>query len=38
MDALKDNKEWIELKATLRFVEDKILQKMDYHGWIRSKM
>ena len=24
MDALNDNKEWIELKATLRFVEDNI--------------
>ena len=25
MDILKDNKEWIGLKATLQFVEDKIL-------------
>ena len=37
MDALKDNKEWIELKATLRFVENKILQIMDYHDWMMKK-
>ena len=36
-DALIDNKEWIELKATLRFVEDKIFQIMDYHGWMMKK-
>lgn len=36
-DALIDNKEWIELKATLRFVENKILQIMDYHGWMMKK-
>ena len=36
-DALIDNKEWIELKATLRFVEDKIFQIMDYHGWMVKK-
>lgn len=37
MDALKDNKEWIELKSTLRFVEDKILHIMDYQGWMMKK-
>lgn len=37
IDALKDKKEWIELKATLRFVEDKIFQIMDYHGWMMKK-
>lgn len=38
MDALKDNKEWIELKATLRFVEDKILRiTMSSQGWMMKK-
>ena len=37
MDAFKDNKEWIELKATLRFVEDKILRIMDIQGWMMKK-
>ena len=37
IDALKDNKEWIELKATLQFVEDKILRIMDNHGWMMKK-
>lgn len=37
MNALKDNKEWIGLKATLRFVEDKILRIMDNHGWMMKK-
>ena len=37
MDAFKDNKEWIGLKATLRFVEDKILRIMDNHGWMMKK-
>ena len=37
MDALKDNKEWIKLKATLKFVEDKILHIMDYQGWMMKK-
>lgn len=37
IDALKDKKEWIELKATLRFVEDKILRIMDNHGWMMKK-
>ena len=37
MDSLKDNKEWIELKATLKFVEDKILRIMDYQGWMMKK-
>ena len=37
IDALKDKKEWIELKATLRFVEDKILSIMDNHGWMMKK-
>lgn len=31
---LKDNKEWIELKATLHFVEEKILGIMDVNGWM----
>ena len=37
IEALKENKEWIELKATLRFVEDKILRIMDYQGWMMKK-
>lgn len=37
MDALKDNKEWIEPKATLKFVEEKILRIMDYQGWMMKK-
>ena len=37
MDALKNNKEWIELKATLQFVEDKILSIIDYDGWMMKK-
>ena len=37
MDALKDNKEWIELKASLQFVEDKILRTIDYDGWAMKK-
>ena len=37
IDALKDNKEWIELKATLQFVEDKILSTIDYDGWVMKK-
>ena len=37
MDALKDNKEWIEHKATLRYVEEKILRIMDDHGWMMKK-
>ena len=32
--ALKDNKEWIELKATLQFVEDKINRITDNHTWV----
>ena len=34
---LKDNKEWIELQATLRFVEKKILGIMDANGWMMNK-
>ena len=34
---LKDNKEWIELKATLHFVEEKILGIMDVNGWMWHK-
>lgn len=34
---LKDRKEWIELKATLRFVEEKILGIMDESGWMLHK-
>lgn len=37
MDALKNNKEWIELKATLQFVEDKILRIIDFDGWAMKK-
>lgn len=37
MDTLKDNKEWIGLKATLQFVEDKILRIMDNQGWMMKK-
>ena len=37
MDALKDNKEWIELKATLQFVEDKILRIIDDDSWVMKK-
>ena len=36
IDLLK-KKEWIELKATLQFVEDKILRIMDNHGWMMKK-
>ena len=35
--ALKDNKEWIELKATLQFVEDKINRITDNHTWVLKK-
>ena len=37
MDALNNNKEWIELKATLQFAEDKILNIIDYDGWAMKK-
>ena len=37
MYALKDNKEWIELKATLQFVEDKINRITDNHTWVSKK-
>jgi hypothetical protein len=37
MDALKDNKEWIELKATLQFVEDKILRIIEDDSWMMKK-
>ena len=37
MDTLKDNKEWIELKATLQFVEDKINRITDNHTWVSNK-
>jgi len=37
MNALKDNKEWIGLKATLLFVEDKILSTIDYDNWMMKK-
>ena len=38
MEALKDNKEWIGLKATLQFVEDKILRIiMSSKGWMMVK-
>lgn len=37
MDALKDNKEWIGLKATLQFVEDKILRIIDDDSWMMKK-
>ena len=35
--ALKDSKEWIELKATLQFVEDKINRITDNHTWVSNK-
>ena len=37
MDTLKDNKEWIGLKATLQFVEDKLLSTIDYDNWMMKK-
>ena len=37
MDALKDNKEWIGLKTTLQFVEDKIDRITDNHSWGSKK-
>ena len=38
MEALKDNKEWIGLKATLQFVEDKILRIIiSSKGWMMVK-
>ena len=37
IDALKDNKEWIELKDTLQFVEEKIDRITDNHSWVSKK-
>jgi hypothetical protein len=37
MDALKDNQEWIELKATLQFVEDKILSTIECNAWMMKE-
>ena len=37
IEALKENKEWIELKATLQFVEEKILSTIDFNGWMMKK-
>ena len=37
IETLKNNKEWIGLKATLQFVEDKILRIMDNQGWMMKK-
>ena len=37
MDTLKNNKEWIGLKATLQFVEDKLLSTIDYDSWMMKK-
>lgn len=34
---LKDNKEWVELKAKLQFVEGKILRILDIRGWMSQK-
>ena len=34
---LIDNKEWIELRITLRFVEEKICQIMEHGGWMMRK-
>lgn len=34
---LKYNKEWIELRAKLQFVEEEILGIMDISGWITDK-
>jgi len=34
---LKDNKEWIELRTTLRFVEEKICHIMEHDGWMMKK-
>ena len=34
---MKDSKEWIELTATLQFVEEKILRIMDIRGWMSHK-
>ncbi len=34
---LINNKEWIELKATLQFVEKKILLIMEINGWMSQK-
>ena len=34
---LKYNKEWIELRAKLQFVEEKILRIMDISGWMSHK-
>lgn len=34
MNELIDSKEWIELSATLQFVEKKILRIMDINGWM----
>ncbi len=37
LNELKENREWIGLKASLRFVEDKILKTMDLDGWMMKK-
>ena len=37
IETLKNNKEWIGLKATLQFVEDKILSTTDNDGWMMKK-
>ena len=34
---LKDNKEWMELRTTLRFVEEKICHIMEHDGWMMKK-
>lgn len=34
---LRNNKEWIEQRVTLRFVEDKILRIIDIDGWMSQK-
>ncbi|MBQ1408785.1 MAG: hypothetical protein IIY87_03400, partial [Bacteroidales bacterium] len=34
---LKYNKEWIELRAKLQFVEEEILGIMDISGWLSQK-
>lgn len=37
MNRLKTNKEWVELKTTLRFVEKKILRIIEQDGWMFHK-
>ena len=34
---MNDNLKWVELKATLQFVEEKILRITEINGWVSTK-